>query len=51
MDSRMPTSIRQLEKQFTSEPVLIIPDQTKPFQIECDALKYVSGAVLDPIGL
>jgi hypothetical protein len=23
-----------------------MPDQTKPFQIECDASKYVSGAVL-----
>ena len=35
-----------LKKWFTSEPVLIIPDQTKPFQIECDALKYASGAIL-----
>ena len=23
-----------------------MPDQTKPFQIECDASKYTSGAVL-----
>ena len=23
-----------------------MPDQTKPFQIECDASKYASGAVL-----
>ena len=24
----------------------MMPDQTKPFQIECDASKYASGAVL-----
>ena len=35
-----------LKTRFTSEPVLIMPDQTKPFQIECDASKYASGAVL-----
>ena len=35
-----------LKTKFTSEPVLIMPDQTKPFQIECDASKYASGAVL-----
>jgi len=28
------------------EPVLIMPDTMKPFQIECDASKYMSGAVL-----
>ena len=28
------------------EPVLMMPDQTQPFQIESDALKYASGAVL-----
>ena len=35
-----------LKTRFTSEPVLVMPDQTKPFQIECDASKYASGAVL-----
>jgi len=35
-----------LKKRFTEEPVLIIADQMKPFQIECDASKYASGAVL-----
>ena len=35
-----------LKRRFTSEPILIMPDQTKPFQIKCDALKYASGAVL-----
>jgi hypothetical protein len=28
------------------EPVLIMPDQNKPFQIKCDASKYTSRAVL-----
>jgi hypothetical protein len=35
-----------LKKRFTEEPVLMMPDHTKPFQIECDASKYASGAVL-----
>jgi len=36
----------ELKKRFTEEPVLIMPDASKPFQIECDASKYASGAVL-----
>ena len=35
-----------LKTRFTSEPVLVMPDQMKPFQIECDTSKYASGAVL-----
>ena len=35
-----------LKKKFSEEPVLIMPDQTKPFQIKTDASKYASGAVL-----
>ena len=35
-----------LKKRFTEEPVLMMPDQTWPFQIESDASKYASGAVL-----
>ena len=26
-----------LKKWFTEEPILMMPDQTKPFQIKCDA--------------
>ena len=29
-----------------SYPVLLMPDLTRPFQIEADASKYASGAVL-----
>ena len=39
-------SFEELKKRFTEESVLIMPDQTKPFQIECDTSKYASGAVL-----
>ncbi len=35
-----------LKKRFTEEPVLAMPDISRPFQIECDASKYASGAVL-----
>ena len=35
-----------LKKRFTEEPVLAMPDQTRPFQIETDASKYATGAVL-----
>lgn len=35
-----------LKRKFTSYPVLRMPDPTKPFQIEADASKSASGAVL-----
>jgi RNase H-like domain found in reverse transcriptase/Integrase zinc binding domain/Chromo (CHRromatin Organisation MOdifier) domain/Integrase core domain/Reverse transcriptase (RNA-dependent DNA polymerase) len=35
-----------LKKRFTEEPVLAMPDQNRPFQIETDASKYATGAVL-----
>ena len=39
-------AFNELKKRFTEEPVLMMPDQTKPFQIETDASKYATGAVL-----
>ena len=42
-------AFEELKRHFTEEPVLIMPDQTKPFQIECDASKYASGAVLTQV--
>ena len=36
----------ELKKKFTEELVLMMPDQTKPFQIKMDASKYATGAVL-----
>jgi len=44
-------AFEELKKRFTSEPVLIMPDTTKPFQIECDASKYASGAVLTQLDI
>ena len=35
-----------LKQRFTTEPVLMMPDQARPFQIEADASKYASGVVL-----
>ena len=39
-------AFEELKRCFMEEPVLMMPDQAKPFQIECDASKYASGAVL-----
>ena len=35
-----------LKQQFTEEPVLLMPDQSKLFQIESDASEVATGAVL-----
>jgi hypothetical protein len=35
-----------LKGQFLQEPVLMMPDHSKPLQIESDTSKYTSGAVL-----
>ena len=39
-------AFEELKQRLTLAPVLMMPDQTKPFQIECDVSKYTSGAVL-----
>ena len=39
-------AFNDLKTRFTSEPILMMPDQMKPFQIECDMSKYALGAVL-----
>ena len=46
LDRRLPTSFWHPKKKFTEEPVLTMPDHTKPFQIETDTSKYATGAVL-----
>jgi hypothetical protein len=35
-----------MKKQFTEELVLLMPDQSKPFQIKSDTSKVATGAVL-----
>jgi hypothetical protein len=44
-------SFDDMKKRFTEEPVLMMPDQTKPFQIECDTSKWASGAVLTQLDI
>ncbi|WP_140888044.1 RNase H-like domain-containing protein, partial [Muricoccus nepalensis] len=39
-------AFQTLKDRFTSYPVLRLPDPSRPFQIEADASKYASGAVL-----
>src|SRR5271170_2320021 len=39
-------SFDKLKQCLTSSPVLMMPDQSRPFQIESEASKYTSGAVL-----
>jgi hypothetical protein len=39
-------AFEQLKKLICEEPVLIQPDQTKPFEVEVDASNYAVGAVL-----
>src|SRR5271154_2946845 len=40
------TTFELLKKKFTEEPVLLLPDHSRPFQIESDASKVATGAVL-----
>jgi RNase H-like domain found in reverse transcriptase len=35
-----------MKKRFMEEPVLFMPNQSKPFQIKSDASKVATGAVL-----
>ena len=40
------TAFERLKQAFTKEPVLLIPDNAKPFEIEADASLFATGAVL-----
>jgi len=39
-------AFQSLKTQFTEEPVLMIPNLTRPFQIKSDASKHATGALL-----
>jgi RNase H-like domain found in reverse transcriptase len=39
-------SFDQLKKWFTEEPVLMMPDHLKPFQIQVDSLLFATGGIL-----
>jgi len=45
-DTQHQTAFDQLKAALCSPPVLIIPDQTKQFVLNCDACKFAIGAVL-----
>ena len=45
-DQECEVAFNGLKKRFTEEPILRIPDTDKPFQVECDASKIATGAVL-----
>ena len=36
----------ELEKTFTTKPVLVVPDLDKEFRVEADASNYATGGVL-----
>jgi RNase H-like domain found in reverse transcriptase len=40
-----------MKKRFMKGPVSLMPDQSKPFQIESDASKVATGAVLTQLNL
>jgi RNase H-like domain found in reverse transcriptase len=40
-----------MKKRFTEELVLLMPDQSKPFQIKSDASKVETGMVLTQVDL
>ena len=44
-------AFNNLKKRFTEEPVLQMPDHSRPFQIESDASKVTTGAVLTQLDL
>jgi RNase H-like domain found in reverse transcriptase/Reverse transcriptase (RNA-dependent DNA polymerase) len=39
-------SFDQLKKRFTKEPVLMMPNHSKPFQIQVDSLLFTTGGIL-----
>jgi RNase H-like domain found in reverse transcriptase len=39
-------AFKTLKERFLQKPMLMMLDHSKPFQIESDASKYTSGAVL-----
>ena len=38
--------LKELKKRLITSPILLHPDITKPFIVECDASNYAIGAVL-----
>lgn len=43
-------SFEKLKQAVTSSPILVFPDDHKPFKVEADSSNYATGAVLSQIG-
>jgi hypothetical protein len=44
-------SFDQLKKRFTEEPVLMMPDHLKPFQIQVDSSLFATGGILSQMDI
>jgi len=46
LDDDQQTAFETLKQRFTSAPILLMPDFSKPFRLETDASDYDYGAIL-----
>ncbi|TFY50771.1 hypothetical protein EVJ58_g10896 [Rhodofomes roseus] len=45
-DEEQQLAFEDLKHEFTRAPTLVMPDETRPFALECDASKFATGGVL-----
>ena len=45
-DEEHEAAFQALKTRVTSAPVLLFPDDTKPFKVEADSSNYATGSVL-----
>ena len=45
-DNKCENAFQELKNRLTTAPVLIHPDPSKPFIVECDASNYAIGGIL-----
>ena len=50
LGERQRTAFNLLQEKHITEPILIVPDLRKPFEIECDACGDCIGAILHQDG-
>ena len=49
-DREHEVAFEALKLRITSAPVLVFPDDTKPFKVEADSSNYATGSVLSQLG-